>query len=33
MRDGDQGLAVPDLVKKYPYAESATIVQKGWGGR
>jgi mono/diheme cytochrome c family protein len=30
MREGDQKIALPDLVKKYPYGASREIVIKGW---
>ncbi len=30
MRSGDQKLSVKELVEKYPYANSADIVKKGW---
>ena len=30
MRDGDQKLSVKELVKKFPYNKSASIVKKGW---
>ena len=30
MRDGDQKMTVPDLVKKYPYATAREIVMKGF---
>jgi mono/diheme cytochrome c family protein len=30
MREGDQGMTVPELIKKYPYAMAREIVVKGW---
>ena len=30
MREGDQGLPVAELVRKYPFATAAGIVRKGW---
>ena len=30
MREGDQKLSIKDLVKKYPYKTSTSIVEKGW---
>ena len=30
MREGDKELSVKNLVKKYPHAKSANIVEKGW---
>jgi hypothetical protein len=30
MREGDQKLAVTDLVKKFPYEKSRDVVAKGW---
>ncbi len=30
MREGDQKMAIQDLVKKYPYGNSEGIVLKGW---
>jgi mono/diheme cytochrome c family protein len=30
MRDGDQNMTVPELVKKYPYATAREIVTKGF---
>jgi mono/diheme cytochrome c family protein len=30
MREGDQKMTVPELIKKYPYAQAREIVLKGW---
>jgi mono/diheme cytochrome c family protein len=30
MREGDQKMRVPELIKKYPYRRAKEIVEKGW---
>jgi len=32
MREGDQKMSVPELIRKYPYSRAREIVRNGWDG-